>query len=86
MIKKLVFPAGAGVIPGNRFIQSGFDCFPRRCGGDPYSIKRFLLSVMVFPAGAGVILASGTDAIKNKCFPRRCGGDPLDKRYREDIT
>ena len=35
MIKKLVFPAGAGVIPGNSFIQSGFDCFPRRCGGDP---------------------------------------------------
>ena len=77
---KIVFPAGAGVIPTMTMLQQNAARFPRRCGGDPKEDEGFTLFEFVFPAGAGVILLRQAKEHGYTGFPRRCGGDPRTNR------
>ena len=77
----IVFPAGAGVILLLFILLNPYQCFPRRCGGDPRLWHLRTAHTSVFPAGAGVILIPGDNKFNGASFPRRCGGDPDDDLF-----
>ena len=79
-----VFPAGAGVIPHGSVHNKSKICFPRRCGGDPYTVHIVGYRSLVFPAGAGVILLMALGLFRLLGFPRRCGGDP-EKAFKKEV-
>ena len=71
-----VFPAHAGVIPGQWSDFKSAAGIPRACGGDPELMKELGACYKVFPAHAGVIPGNGPDLWRDIRIPRACGGDP----------
>ena len=71
-----LFPAYAGVIPGNYGQKRKPGAFPRIRGGDPTGMVIEAVRKELFPAYAGVILLLPLLRCFLLAFPRIRGGDP----------
>ena len=71
-----LFPAYAGVIPGQVMSLKRYRAFPRIRGGDPVMSQLWALVFKLFPAYAGVIPTATPLSLCCTPFPRIRGGDP----------